>query len=306
MTTIGQAAWGVFMITIRCNYCKKDFKCRQDKPQKYCSRKCFAKAKTVCNHNFICQHCGKEFIESHYPGRNPKFCNRKCFIEHNQIKKKCLNCNKEFTVQKSQNNRKFCSQTCSNRYNQPKNPDKKSVFICKECGKRFETWVYRNPNFCSRKCTNRNIARLPKPSARKPEIHITRNCLWCNKEYKTTTHQVKHRGSNYCSMECKTKHKSETMKGEGNPNYVDGSSPQNYGPNWWKQRRKARRRDKNTCVKCGAKHNIKNGIYVDVHHKIPLRLFNGDFKSANNLNNLVCLCRKCHREEEIEFRDKEN
>jgi DEAD/DEAH box helicase domain-containing protein len=69
------------------------------------------------------------------------------------------------------------------------------------------------------------------------------------------------------------------------------SDPNDYGPNWEKQRNLARMRDQYRCSLCGIAENTKPH---HIHHKIPFRLFS-DPNIANDLNNLVTLCPNCHR-----------
>lgn len=89
----------------------------------------------------------------------------------------------------------------------------------------------------------------------------------------------------------------ESVTGENNHNWKGGVGRQKwYGKNWVKQKKLCRARDENTCQKCGAKDNYgcKN---MDVHHKIPFRSFTS-WEEANNINNLICLCSKCHTQED--------
>lgn len=81
--------------------------------------------------------------------------------------------------------------------------------------------------------------------------------------------------------------------GERNGNWKGGYEPY-YGPNWLSQRMKAFRRDNFQCCECG-----KNGVKLDVHHKIPFRFFGRqNYIEANRLSNLITLCMKCHRKAE--------
>ncbi len=72
-----------------------------------------------------------------------------------------------------------------------------------------------------------------------------------------------------------------------------------YGPDWPEQRRRARERDGYTCRRCGARE-AQTGREHDVHHRIPFRQFgyvpgqNEAYLQANDLANLVTLCRVCH------------
>ena len=86
------------------------------------------------------------------------------------------------------------------------------------------------------------------------------------------------------------------MKGhnKGNKpwNYIDGRSktlgPARYGDDWDKIRYLIYLRDRFTCQHCAVK-----GERLDVHHKIPFLI-----SFDNSLNNLVSLCKPCHRKEE--------
>ncbi len=72
-----------------------------------------------------------------------------------------------------------------------------------------------------------------------------------------------------------------------------------YGPDWPAQRRRARRRDRYTCQHCGAREE-QTGREHDVHHRVPFRHFgylpgqNENYRQANELKNLITLCRVCH------------
>ncbi len=72
------------------------------------------------------------------------------------------------------------------------------------------------------------------------------------------------------------------------------NDPNNYGPNWPLQRKLAMMRDKNTCQNCGAR---QEDVPLQVHHKQPFRTF-AHYQQANDINNLVTLCPKCHRQVE--------
>jgi DEAD/DEAH box helicase domain-containing protein len=72
------------------------------------------------------------------------------------------------------------------------------------------------------------------------------------------------------------------------------NDPNNYGPNWDKQRNLARARDGYRCQICGTP---EQGRSHDVHHKTPFRQF-ASYQQANQLTNLITLCRSCHRRAE--------
>ena len=72
------------------------------------------------------------------------------------------------------------------------------------------------------------------------------------------------------------------------------NDPNEYGTNWNTLRDLVRARDQYTCQVCGLP---ENGRPHDVHHKIPFRTFTS-LKEANQLDNLIALCRNCHRRAE--------
>ena len=76
------------------------------------------------------------------------------------------------------------------------------------------------------------------------------------------------------------------------------SDPNEYGPNWEKQRTLARQRDLFRCRMCGLP---EDGKPHHVHHKIPFRMFSSA-ELANQLDNLITLCPGCHRLAEINVR----
>ncbi len=68
------------------------------------------------------------------------------------------------------------------------------------------------------------------------------------------------------------------------------SSPNEYGPDWSNLRETILQRDKNTCQICGKSGDV-DPLYV--HHKKPLRSFSS-FEKANQTDNLITLCFRCH------------
>jgi DEAD/DEAH box helicase domain-containing protein len=75
-----------------------------------------------------------------------------------------------------------------------------------------------------------------------------------------------------------------------------GSDPNRYGPNWDRQRQRARARDGYRCQVCGVQEGTpgaRAGAH-HVHHKVPFRRF-ASSERANRLDNLVTLCPRCHQ-----------
>jgi DEAD/DEAH box helicase domain-containing protein len=76
------------------------------------------------------------------------------------------------------------------------------------------------------------------------------------------------------------------------------NAPNDYGPNWPKQRDLSRARDGFRCQICGTPEGDKAH---HVHHKIPFRMFE-TVEQANQLANLITLCNSCHRKVETAVR----
>lgn len=239
----------------------------------------------------ICPACGKEFTDLKHP--NQQYCSRKCHTDSFYKFVNCPGCGVSFRRREGKK-QKYCTAICGfkNRSRPQRDPSKTKTFTCIVCDKSFETWAYRNPTCCSRKCASTLSKDIPKPTKRKPEIHIVLICVTCGKEYRTNTHHVRLRGSAYCSRKCMGEAKSQTMKAAGNPNYRGGTITYR-GGNWGKQKRAALERDGYCCQICRKKVGRKNWDY-GIHHIVPYREFNGDYKSANQLANLITLCRSCH------------
>jgi DEAD/DEAH box helicase domain-containing protein len=74
--------------------------------------------------------------------------------------------------------------------------------------------------------------------------------------------------------------------------------PNDYGPNWTKQRELARERDQYKCLVCGKPEGA--GQQHHVHHRKPFRTFgyvrgeNDNDLRANDLSNLMTVCPTCH------------
>jgi DEAD/DEAH box helicase domain-containing protein len=95
------------------------------------------------------------------------------------------------------------------------------------------------------------------------------------------------------------------------------SDPNNYGSEWNRIREKVRARDSYRCQICGAEESARQH---DVHHKIPFRAFfwtakspdlvqsqetlNSIYGRAHQMENLVTLCKTCHRKAEQNIRIK--
>lgn len=167
---------------------------------------------------------------------------------------------------------------------------------CEICGIEFRTKKshYERRKTCSKSCYAKlqsiNNSGKGNPNYRGGNDIYT--CFICGKEISASKsiHKVK----KCCSKECTSKMMSIRYTGFNNPAWRGGISC--YGDIWPYQRELARERDNNICQICGATSN-ENGKRLDVHHIKPFKIFSNPIE-ANNLSNLITLCRKCHRKEE--------
>ena len=193
------------------------------------------------------------------------------------ITKECDQCGHEFTKTRAKINNhenNFCSSECQHEF-----ATDRVVIDCFMCGKEVEripSNAYRRA-FCSSDCQSKyNSEVLTGADA----LHweggkIQSECDRCGDVFKHHGHRV----GRFCSNDCFHAHLSENAK---------ESSPY-YGSSWEAQREKALQRDGHQCAICGSEATL------DVHHIQPFRAFGVEnHKEANQLNNLITLCRKHH------------
>jgi HNH endonuclease len=164
---------------------------------------------------------------------------------------------------------------------------------CKECKKEFFLTPYRakTAKYCSNSCSYKAISSDAK-------INFTKKrkvkCTFCSKEFFKKQSVIK--TNNFCSEQCLGRYYTESgMFAGSNSGTWQGGDINYYGPNWRKQRREARKRDKYICQDCGTTE-IELGHELSVHHVIPFRQFEGNWIKANRLSNLISLCEyPCHR-----------
>jgi hypothetical protein len=178
----------------------------------------------------------------------------------NNIKiKQCLLCGRDFPAYppSREDNLKFCTALCANKYNADHRTTKKQSKVCKNCGREFTTWESRTTKFCNKKCYGDWM--------RKTTMIV---CEYCGIEFHRRHSELsaKH---HYCSRNCFALARLKKL-------------PRNRHTKGL--RNMLLKRDKLIkCCKCG--FNVP-AILV-VHHK------DGDRRN-NNLSNLQILCPNCH------------
>jgi endogenous inhibitor of DNA gyrase (YacG/DUF329 family) len=133
--------------------------------------------------------------------------------------------------------------------------------------------------------------RKPYRNNHAPRTGITKNCETCEKPFYVKPYKIEK--AKFCSEKCRTI-AFVPKCGPNNPQWKGGRDKNYYGPNWHSQRRIARDRDNHACQQCG-KTERDNGRKLDVHHIRDFREFGlNRYEEANQISNLISLCRNCH------------
>lgn len=155
----------------------------------------------------ICPNCNKEYFIFPSAENKYNFCSMECRKEYSTIKYNCDYCGKEFNVLKSkiETNTKglYCSHKCSTDAN-----IKGVHLLCENCGKKIykmQSKIYKH-NFCSNKCSQEYNHNLNKQE---------KECEYCHQLYIIKKSHAK--DSRFCSNDCKNKWQSEFLIGENNP-----------------------------------------------------------------------------------------
>lgn len=250
--------------------------CGSPKPnpsRSYCGRVCSNKSRAASRLSRTCEHCGAAFsvLASKLRSASARYCSKPCkwAAQPKPIERTCLTCGTTFVRRPSEvgtatKRGDFCSHKC-----RPAHPNPKAVEIARSMG----------------------LANIGLRRHLKPPIELV--CVQCRAAFTLIGHarqEVTRNNRRYCSTACwyewlrEHRELHPGFRG-GRPSYPD------YGPRWVQEAKAARERDGHTCFDCGLH---RKRPLLDVHHRVPLRKFDGNFELANDLGNLVTLCRPCH------------
>ncbi|WP_436912079.1 HNH endonuclease [Halosimplex marinum] len=154
---------------------------------------------------------------------------------------------------------------------------------CERCGGEFEYYPSdKNGIYCP-DCVREADEFLGDNYAEAHDIEqIERECEHCGEEFSVLPCTLRDGGVRFCSRECV----SDALYGGRSNRGV-------YTGDWYQVRRRAFDRDDHRCQNCG-KRREEIGREPDVHHITPIREFD-DPQEAHSLDNVVTLCRNCHR-----------
>lgn len=134
---------------------------------------------------------------------------------------------------------------------------------------------------------------LPTRGRHRRRKRETVNCNNCGEAFEVI--QSRAEGNNYCQPECYYED-LDMPTGEDHWSWKDTPDHYRSGEAWEKLRKQARERDDYECQMCGVSQDELSRA-LDAHHLKRRREFD-DPDEADKLDNLVSLCRSCHRKAE--------
>jgi len=215
-----------------------------------------------------------------------------------QMKWTCSWCDEEFNRAESQISNKdkpFCSKECHGKWISEYEHTRITV-KCEYCDSEFQrrqSQLEKRENyFCSHEC--HGDWKLEQGS-------VIVNCEVCDSTVTKHEYYAKRCEHHFCSTDCQGTWYSKNYAGEDSHHWKGGSIGY-YGPTWYSQRRNAIERDDEQCQDCGLtrdEYYDEYGRDLEVHHITPIRTFT-DTEEANQLSNLITLCKSCHIQRENE------
>lgn len=231
-----------------------------------------------------CPTCGESFdseqgLRIHYGHQH----------EGNLPNRTCKGCGTEFYDPKSR--LKFCEGCNPNggeNNGNWKGATERST--CQICGTEFSYYPSNKEGVYCSDCVQSASSLLPENPATRNRVSTA--CLHCESEIEAVPSRFNNRKRGlFCDIDCYGSWLSQNVVGENHHQWEGGTIA--YGQKWWRTRREALERDDYTCQNCG-KTTDELGRNPDVHHIERVRDFNQP-EMAHTLENVITLCRSCHR-----------
>ncbi|MEY7847986.1 HNH endonuclease [Natrarchaeobius sp. A-rgal3] len=205
----------------------------------------------------------------------------------------CNGCGDEFYDQKAR--LEYCDDCNPNAGEHNGNwRDAKETTTCESCGDSFSYYPSDKDGVYCSECVEEAIGLLPEnPSEKAERIIVECECCGADLEVRPAKAEKRERGC-FCTLECYGEWLSEHVVGPDHHQWAGGAIE--YGQEWWRVRRQALERDGYECQHCGADADDL-GRNPDVHHLEPVRSFDRP-ADAHTMDNVVTLCRSCHRRAE--------
>lgn len=193
----------------------------------------------------------------------------------------CTGCGAEFYDPKAR--LEFCEECGANAGEHNGNwSDATERADCKRCGETFEYYPSNKAGVYCPECVAESEAFLGEPH-RADADRVTKECDFCDCEMTVLQSRLERGEGRFCGFECLC----DWMAKDGRAETTD------YGENWKPVKRRALERDDHSCQNCG-KTADQLGQEPDVHHITPIKTFD-EPKEGHTLDNVICLCRSCHR-----------
>ncbi|WP_267642867.1 HNH endonuclease [Haloarchaeobius amylolyticus] len=202
----------------------------------------------------------------------------------------CSGCGERFYDPKSR--REFCDDCNPNLGAHNGNwRDAREEAACVLCGTTFEYYPSEKEGVYCSECVAEAPGLLPENPMDDVEPTVV-SCERCDDSVRVPPSRTTGKSyGTFCSVACYGDWLSENVAGEAHHQWEGGALV--YGAGWWRVRQQALERDEYTCQRCGTDADDL-GQNPDVHHIDPVRSFD-DPTDAHSLENVVTLCRPCHR-----------
>lgn len=248
-----------------------------------------------------CPECGRGFETQ-----------RGLRVHHTQIhgeslpNRECAHCSVKFHCEYE---KKYCSEECLAEgvsfagVNNPNYSGGKEQTTCELCNASFEYYPSEKRGLYCPTCVETEQWQTPPKTEGKDNSlwsggREQRPCEMCGKLIERWPSEFTDVAC--CGEECRSKWLSETFTGPNHPNWK-GKEKLAYGPGWDSIRRQAVERDGHRCLFCETTRS-ELGQNPDVHHIVPVRWFvdsdDHERRDAHTLDNVISLCRACHRRAE--------
>lgn len=172
------------------------------------------------------------------------------------------------------------------------------TLTCEVCGDEYEERPGREDRsrFCSRDCFGRWRQTAFEGDGSPKYNSRTVECDFCGTPIVRKKAELERGPRNFCSVECQNRWQKDSghMAGPNSPRWKGDRAMhrRNYGDDWQGVRKAVLEKDGYRCVACRASEEDTNRE-MDVHHIIPVMEFETPAR-ANEMENLVSLCRSCH------------
>ena len=208
------------------------------------------------------------------------------------LNRTCRDCGSDFYDPKAQ--RTFCDDCNPNGGRNNGNwRGATETTTCRRCGDQFEYYPSDKTGVYCSSCVEESDEFLGDPYVKEAE-RTTKSCEQCGVKMNVLQSEVDRGRGKFCCRDCLATWLSENVIGKDHHQWAGGVL--NYGQGWWSVRRRALERDGHQCRSCG-KSAEEIGREPDVHHIVPVRNFDIP-ADAHGLDNVICLCRSCHRQVE--------